>query len=135
MAITLGSIVLPDSLRWSDEHAWSLVSQSVEYGLTGSLIIHEASKQAGRPITLLGGLEWVWISKGDLEALLSALDAAPLTGLTLTLNDARTFQVIPRFGESGAVTAAPVPRVKDSGVSDPDSNTLYYIDEIRLMEV
>lgn len=135
MAITLGSIVLPDGLRWSDEHAWSPVSQATEWSLTGALIIEEAEKQAGRPITLTGGLTWVWMTKGDLETLLGAMAEATSAGLTLTLHDDREFQVLPVHGTAGPVSAAPVPRVRDSGLSDPDADALYYIDEIRLMVI
>lgn len=135
MAISLGSIVLPSGLRWQDEHAWSPVSQSMEYSLTGSLVIDEATKQAGRPITLVGGQNFAWLAKGDLEDLLAALGAAPEGGLTLTLHDARQFQVLARHGTDGAVSAYPVPRVLDSGLADPDPETPYVLDELRLMQV
>ena len=44
MAITLGGLALPRGLRWTDELAWSPVAQSTEYGLTGALIVQEATK-------------------------------------------------------------------------------------------
>jgi len=135
MAITLGAIALPDGLRWSDEHAWSPVAQSVEYSLTGALIVEEATKQAGRPITLVGGIRFAWMAKAALEFLMAAMDAAPESGLTLTLHDSRAFTVLPRYGADGAVSAHPVPRVLDSGFADPGDEDWYYVDEIRLMEV
>lgn len=133
--ITLGGQSLPDGLRWQDEHAWSPVSQAMEYTLTGSLVIDEATKRSGRPITLEGGLNFAWMTKGDLEDLLAALEAAPEGGLTLTLHDARQFQVLARHGTDGAVSAYPVPRVLDSGLADPDPETPYVLDELRLMQV
>jgi len=133
--ITLGGQSLPDGLRWQDEHAWSPVSQAMEYTLTGSLMIDEATKQAGRPITLAGGLHFAWMAKGDLDDLLSLLTAAPETGLTLTLHDGRQFQVLPRHGTDGAVTAYPVPRVLDSGLADPNATTWYYLDALRLLQI
>ena len=51
-AIALGSVTLPGDLRWSDEFAGAQVQRSAEYSVTGALIVQEAVKQAGRPITL-----------------------------------------------------------------------------------
>lgn len=133
--ITLGGQSLPDGLRWQDEHAWSPVSQAMEYTLTGSLVIDEATKRSGRPITLEGGLNFAWMTKGDLEYLVSLLSTAPETGLTLTLHDGRQFQVLPRHGTDGAVTAHPVPRVLDSGLADPDATAWYYIEALRLLQI
>lgn len=52
MAITLGALVLPSGLVWSDEFAWTPVAQNIERTLTGALVIEEATKTAVRPITL-----------------------------------------------------------------------------------
>lgn len=135
MAITLGGVALPDGLRWADEFAWSPRVQSTEWSITGALLVQEGEKQAGRPITLIGGRTWAWMTRVALLALQSQLDNAPGTGLTLVLHDSRSFQVIPRMDESGAIQAAPLPRIGDSGFADPGDGDWYYIDEIRLMEI
>lgn len=88
-AITLGAMTLPAGLRWDDEYAsWSPVAQSTSYGLTGALLVQEAAKQAGRPLTLTGGRQYCWIARADLDTLVAAmekikdkgalLDAAPV---------------------------------------------------------
>ena len=56
MAITLTysgtTLALSDRLAWTDEFGWSPVEQSTEYSTTGALLVHVATKLAGRPITL-----------------------------------------------------------------------------------
>lgn len=135
MAITLGGVALPDGLRWADEFAWSPRVQSTEWSITGALLVQEGEKQAGRPITLIGGRTWAWMTRVALLALQSQLDNAPGTGLTLVLHDSRSFQVIPRMDESGAIQASPLPRIGDSGFADPSDDDWYYIDELRLLEI
>lgn len=48
------TITLPTDLNWTDEYKWTPVVQSQEYAISGSLIVEEWVKQAGRPITLQG---------------------------------------------------------------------------------
>lgn len=101
-AITLGGVTLPDDLQWTDEYAWSPVARASEYSLTGALVVEEAVKLAGRPITLAG--EWAWIDITTL-ADLRALAATPGWTGTLVLADGRSFTVAFR---EGGVTAEPV---------------------------
>lgn len=135
MAITLGGVALPDGLRWADEFAWSPRVQSTDWSLTGALLVEEAEKQAGRPITLVGGRTWAWMTRESLLDLQAQLDSAPDTGLTLVLHDGRTFQVLPRMESSGALQAAPLPRILESGYADPSDDDWYYLDELRLLEI
>lgn len=102
-AITLGGVTLPDDLQWTDEYAWSPVARASAYSLTGALIVEEATKQAGRPITLGG--DWAWVSIATLTAL-RALAATPGWIGTLVLADARTFAVA--FREDGVTAEAVV---------------------------
>jgi hypothetical protein len=51
---------LPDDLLWADEHAWSPVVATVSYLLTGALLVQSATRQAGRPITLVGPPDMAW---------------------------------------------------------------------------
>ena len=48
------ALPLPDDLLWADEHAWSPAVASTSYLITGALLIQSATRQAGRPITLVG---------------------------------------------------------------------------------
>jgi hypothetical protein len=130
MAITLGVITLPQGLRWSDEFDWTPLAQSTEYSLTGALIVERATKQAGRPITLVGGKDFVWITRAALLALKVLLDTRATS--TLTLHDARTFSVIP---DAEPLTAYQLPRVKDSGFSNPNGDTWYVIESLKLITV
>ncbi len=45
-------IELSHDLLWTDEHEWTPVVASVEYSLTGALLVENAKRQAGRPISL-----------------------------------------------------------------------------------
>lgn len=138
MAITLGVIALPDGLVWSDEQEWSPIDQQTSYSLTGALIVEEASKQAGRPITLTGQTDGsahtAWITRANLALLRTALDT-PLAQFTLTLHDGRTFSVIPRRDGNGPLTAVPIPAVKSFSPGNPDASYQYLLQAIRLLEV
>lgn len=130
MAITLGVITLPQGLRWSDEFDWTPLAQSTEYSLTGALIVERATKQAGRPITLVGGKDFAWITRSALITLKTFLDTRATA--TLALHDARTFSVMP---DAEPLIAYQLPRVKDSGIADPGDDAWYVIDTLKLIAV
>lgn len=92
MSITLGAVTLPGDLRWADEFAWAPVVQSSEYSLTGALIVQEAVKLAGRPITLEATQDGLWVTRATVLAV-QALAETPGWSGTLTLHDGRTFTV------------------------------------------
>lgn len=135
MAITLGAITLPDGLTWEDEFAWSPVEQSTEYSLTGALIVQSSTKQAGRPITLMGqsdGMDHtVWITRTDLLALQTALAVAG-TSWTLTLHDARTFTVAAR---ETPLDAEPLPVYRSFFPANPTGERWYLIRALRLQTI
>lgn len=135
MAITLDAIVLPDTLVWEDEVPWSPVVQSVEYSLTGALIVEEATRQAGRPITLAGQSDsdshTGWMTRNDLLTLRAALTVAG-AAFTLTLHDARTFAVIPR---QDPLDAVPLPVYRSFSPANPAGDRWYVIRAIRLQTV
>lgn len=134
MAITLDAITLPNGLRWIDEFDWSGVVQTVSHGRAGALRIDYArpTGDVGRPITLVGGRNWAWMERGDVETLHAAL-AVVGTEFTLTLHDARTFTVSPRVeGDEHPLRVSPLPLVRDSGPANPSSTYRYVVEEIRL---
>lgn len=88
----LDNLTLPEDLIWVDEFDWTPIQQTQTYSITGALIIESGTKQAGRPITLSGDANSGLISRADLKKLQTKLTAS--TPLVLTLNDARTFNVI-----------------------------------------
>ena len=138
MAITLGVIALPAGLVWSDEQEWSPIDQQTTYSLTGAMIVEEASKLAGRPITLTGQTDGLahtaWISRADLATLRTALDT-PLAQFTLTLHDGCAFTVIPRRDGNGPLVAVPLPAVKSFFPGNPDASYQYLLQAVRLLEV
>ena len=131
MAITLGALTLPQGLRWADEFTWSPLTQATEYSLTGALIVHQNEKQAGRPITLVGGKDFAWLTRSEVVSLKALLDAGE--EMTLTLHDSRTFTVLPEGDEP--LTVSPLPIVKDSGAADPSSDARYVLETLKLIEV
>jgi len=135
MAITLDAIVLPDTLVWEDEISWSPVAQSVETTLTGALIREEATRLAGRPITLTGKSDSNSHTGGMTRSALLTLRAALIVAdatFTLTLHDARTFTVAPR---QDPLDAEPLPVYRSFSSANPTSDRWYLIRAIRLQTV
>lgn len=135
MAITLGAITLPATLVWEDEFAWSPVVQSTEWSLTCALIVQEATKLAGRPITLVGksdsNAHTGGISRTDLLALQTALIVAGASW-TLTLHDARTFTVAAR---QDPLDAEPLPVYRSFFPANPTGERWYLIRALKLQTV
>ncbi len=145
MSITLGSLILPDGLHWSDEYQWSPIEQSIEFGLTGALIVQTAVKTAGRPITLRGAKNGTahsaliaraqtyrtWASLETLRAALWGESAE----FTLTLHDARTFTVVPAHDGNGPLIVTPLAAVGALPPAHPGAGHLYFVDSIRLVTV
>jgi len=90
------ALPLPDDLLWSDEHAWSPAVANASYLITGALLIQSATRQAGRPITLVGAPDMAWVTRAAIEQL-RAWAAIPVGGSTgrfeLTFADGRVFTV------------------------------------------
>ncbi len=104
------ALPLPDDLLWSDEHAWSPTVASTSYLITGALLIQSATRQAGRPITLVGAPDMAWVTRATLEQLRAwaALAISSATGrFLLTFSDGRSYAVAFRHSES-AIEAEPV---------------------------
>lgn len=135
MAITLGAITLPATLVWEDEFAWSPISQSIEYSLTGALIVQEATKLAGRDITLTGksdsNAHTGAIFRTNLLVLQTAL-AVSGASWTLTLHDARTFTVAAR---ENPLEVEPLPVYRSFFPANPTGDYWYLIRALRLRTV
>lgn len=131
MAITLNAITLPQGLLWEEEFTWSPLAQATEYSLTGALIVEQAIKQAGRPMTLIGGKDFAWITRAQVAILKALLDTGAV--MTLTLHDARTFSVLP--ASDNPLSVYPLPRILDSGFADGGNGAWYVVESIKLIEV
>lgn len=117
--IVLQEIELPPYLRWDDEFTWSPVDQGEEYSTTGALMLDVSVRQAGRPMTLVGGDHLGWIKR---ETLL-ALQALAGTHQDMTIDyHGRQFAVRFRYGSGGPVSAEKIiPRIPPKD-SDPYRN-------------
>lgn len=145
MAIMLGALALPSGLVWADEYAWTPIAQATEYTLTGAILIEQAHKQRGRPITLAGIKDanhyTVWIARNQLfqgfaslDTLRAALSVAGAT-FTLTLHDNRQFLVTPRHDGEGPLAVEPMAAYRTFPLANPGTGSLYFVSAIRLMEV
>lgn len=116
--ISLDALNLTSDLLWTDEYAWSPVSQNIEILLTGTLLVEEDVQQTGRPITLVGGDTFGYVKKSVVDSLKVMADT-PDTVYTLTLNNGDTYPV--KFvGERFTATMV-------AEHNDPDANYYYTI--------
>lgn len=123
---TQESIELPQDLRWTDEHDWHAVAQTApERTLSGSQIIQQGVKKAGRPITLAA--DNVWLPLSTIQTLRDWTDVPELK-LTYTHYDGRTFQVIFALHEQ-ALKAEPV------HFTAPELGVERYIATIKLLTI
>lgn len=124
---TTTTVILPADLWWADEIAWAPVEQSAEYSLGGALVVEEAVKLAGRPITLAGHERRAWVRRSTVLALHS-LAAVPGKQMVLTLAD-RTFNVIFRRSDGPPIEAESL-----TMMSPPEDDDWYTL-TLRLMEI
>jgi hypothetical protein len=113
------ALALPPDLVWSDEFGWPEILQTTEYSSTGALHLEEWKKQAGRPITLQGGVDYAWCLRGPLKVL-EGWKGQP--GLVLTLGRLGVNHQVVMNHQAGAITAEPV--VPYSDPIDADAYTL-----------
>ena len=134
MAITLKhtpsatTVTLPDALNWADEYTWSPVEQTKTYTTTGTLLIEEALKQAGRPITLEGSEDRTWCTR----ALVDQLHAwAGTPGMVLTLTLRGVDRSVTFDHEKGALQGLPVLFYADGSIASTD----WYVPTLRFIEL
>ncbi len=104
------TLTLPDDLLWADEHAWTPAVASTTYLITGALLVQSATRQAGRPITLVGPSDMAWVTRATVATLheWAALALTPDDGrFELRVADGRLFEVAFRHTEV-CVEAEPV---------------------------
>lgn len=125
------ALLLPDDLMWTDEHGWSPTVATNTYLITGALLIQTATRQAGRPITLVGPSDMAWVRRSSVEQLRqwAALALSDTRGrFLLTLMDGRTFTVAFRHSDT-AVDAEPV-----LGIPARSDNDFYRL-TLRFLEL
>lgn len=122
------TLALPDALEWVDEFGWSPVVSTRSYTTTGALLVEEAIRQAGRPITLRGQVQRTWMSRAQLKQVLAWSQVAGLV-LTLVLRNVSRSVVFDHADV--AVEGVPVQFFSDSAVDDLD----WYVPTFRFVEV
>jgi len=127
MTITVDAIEIPDDLHWVDEHDWTPIAQTEQFTLTGSLVVDQGAKSAGRPITLTSGEA----PKGAAidGALLTLLKSKVSSGVAMVLYyRGVSFDVMWR-GNNPITATSLVPEL-----ADPDADSLFWI-TLRFIEV
>jgi hypothetical protein len=101
----LGSLILPDSIQWTDRHITSPVNQTVLHTLAGTPVVF-SSKVTGFSITLAATGDTTWIDKTTADQLkeMADLEGAiyPLIWEELSCN------VIFRHHEPPAISLTPL---------------------------
>ncbi|MDO4434843.1 MAG: hypothetical protein Q4B71_00310 [Cardiobacteriaceae bacterium] len=119
---TDASLILPNGLRFTDEHAWRAIAQTDgEYTLSGAFVLQQGRKLAGRPVTLGGDDKHNWL---DYHTAQTLLDWADVPELTMTL-DYHGRQLTVCFAKS-ALSLAPVLWYHDQ-INVPYHATLYFL--------
>lgn len=131
--ITLGDVDLPVSLEWPNRVTDWRIGQDVQTSVTGALVIQEAARQAGRPITLAtgnSGKSWWgavrWSTVVALQALVDAGGTYTLSIPTAVEDDPQVFTV--RFDHAGpAIEARAIPHIVPPVADDWWAITLKFI--------
>lgn len=129
------SVNLPKDLQWADELTWNAVAQSVEYSLTGALLIQEGVKQKGRHITLVGLDNMAWITRGVGITLLSMMNSPGLVMKLDFLSSVTPYPVLFSYNVMFRHFEAPAVDIKRIQHWDQYETGAYYIvNSIKLME-
>lgn len=128
--VTLEELILPNDLLWSDEFDWSPVEATNTYTLTGSLIIEQGTKQAGRPISLNAEPDMAFVTRATVQTL---RNWAAIAGRKFKLvfqypSDTRQFFVVFNHADE-PVSAEPV-----KGFPGHESNDWFRV-SLKFLEV
>lgn len=116
--------VLPAGLIWRDEFDWSPVESTQTYTLAGALIIEQASKQAGRPVSLAADDKMNWLKRQTVETLRQWQSIVKRT-FRLSIGG-QAIDVI--FDQNQPMTARPVKEIPQYGENDWFHVTLNFIE-------
>ncbi|NOQ30249.1 MAG: hypothetical protein GQ570_03905 [Helicobacteraceae bacterium] len=127
MAVTLGGIVLPDSLVWADRNSIPSVEQTRIRTLGGKQLIYANAIVRGQDITLVATQNTGWMTLAQINSLQS-LAEVPGAEYTLVYGGA-TEQVVFRHDQAPALDLSPLIARTDPIAGD------YYIGTIKLVTV
>jgi hypothetical protein len=119
------TLTLPAGLLWTDEFAFETLAAESGYSVDGALIVDEAVKLGGRPMTLEGGEQHGWI---DRATLLTLEAWRLLPGQDFTLSYRSVSYAVQMDHERGAVGVRAV-----VDYSNPAS-TDFYVLTLRLIQ-
>lgn len=133
-SITLSSngttLAIYVGMQWTDEFKWSPVAMSAEHSTDGSLLIDQAVRQAGRPITLEMPEGAGWATHRANVLLFAAWAARTGEVLQLTLRG-RTFAVMFNHASGQGFEAELMTALADEAI---DADALYRV-TFRFLEV
>lgn len=121
------TVTFSDDLIWQDEFAWRPVEHAQDYSITGALIVQNAERLEGQPITLAApDAESGWLQRSALDQFL-AWSATP--GKQMTLGYRGVNRTVIWRHQDGAIEAAPVVPYADVQAGD------FYRATLRLMRI
>jgi len=106
MAATLGGVVIPSTIVWSDRMSVPPVSQTMVRTLGGKAVVTARPKISGHPVTL-ESLEDQGCVTLDIAQQLYALSIVPLAQYELIIGP-ETFMVMFRHDDPPAFSADPI---------------------------
>lgn len=91
--ITLDGTEITADLLWIDEYTWNLVEQQEIIMSDGSIVVQAEAQQTGRPISLIGGDTFGYVTKSVVDIVQGYVDT-PFKQMTLVLNNGDSYNVI-----------------------------------------
>lgn len=131
MTITLAAsgttISLNPDLYWEDEFTWVALEQAISRSVSGALLVQQAARPFGRPITLRNPRsDEGAITRAQL-AQLQAWGATPDLALTLTLRGVVHKVIFRHEGDSSPIDAQPLAYNHNSAATDRVFATLRFL--------
>ena len=74
VTLKLDTIDLDPNMRWPDRHQFSPVGATNKRTLAGNLVSFRQAVSKGRPITLVAGENFGWLTVGQVEAVQALAD-------------------------------------------------------------
>ncbi len=107
---TLGGVVLPDGLTWTNQYEPQGTSQKVDYTLQGTAVIYTQPFDRGHSIILSATINTAWFELPDVQSLVSLakVSGSDLQFVWGTTLQSETHQVQFDHRSGAAVTFRPI---------------------------
>ena len=103
---SLGDIILPDSLQWTNRYEWAPVAVEIARTLGGSQVVWSSPLVGGRPIDLEAEGDVTWLDSNQVKAIY-AMAVQPGGVFTLAWEGVN-FQVMFRHQDPPATSFKPL---------------------------